>query len=159
LVVVQSTEFSLKCVFVDAGESLDIDGGMLREPFGFSNINFPAQSAKLGCEGNNNDQGTRLRGLGKCQNKDWALLRSSAEINSPPPPGVASILAKSRLPRFALLGGYEQWFGICGYGKRYVFSEFDLSQKDVESVACFHPQTRKNFFSPFESIGGNARPE
>ncbi len=44
---------------MDAGESLDIDGRMLREPFGFSDISFPAQSTQLGFEGNNNEQGTR----------------------------------------------------------------------------------------------------
>ena len=88
LVVVQSTEFSLKCVLVDAGESLDIDGGMLWEPLGFSNINFPAQPAKLGCEGDNNDESTGIRGLGKCQNKNRSLLSGSAEINGPNLPGV-----------------------------------------------------------------------
>lgn len=59
MALVQSTELSLKCVVINAGESLDIDGKMLREPFGFSDIIFPAQSTQLGCEGNNNEQGTR----------------------------------------------------------------------------------------------------
>ena len=86
--VVQSTKFSLKGVLVDAGESLDIYGGMLREPLGFPDINFPAQPAKLGCEGDNNYEGARIRWLGKCQNKNRSLLCGSAEINGPDLPGV-----------------------------------------------------------------------
>lgn len=86
--VVEPTQFSLEGVLIDAGESLDIDGGMLWKPLGFSNINFPTQSAKLGCEGNNNDQGTRIRGLGKCQNKNRPLFRGGAEVSSPNLSGV-----------------------------------------------------------------------
>ena len=97
LVVVQSTEFSLKGVLVDAGESLDIDGGMLREPLGFSNINLPSQSPKLGCEGDNNYEGARIRWLGKCQNKNRSLLCGSAEINGPDLPGVG-INTRQELP-------------------------------------------------------------
>jgi hypothetical protein len=33
-------------------------------------------------------------------------------------PAVPSILAKSLVPRFALFGGCNQWFGIRGYGER-----------------------------------------
>lgn len=95
--VVQPTQFSKKCVLVDAGESLDIDGGMLREPLGLSNINLPAQPAKLGCEGNNNDKGTGIRGLRKCQNKNRSLLCGSAEISGPDLPGVG-INTRQELP-------------------------------------------------------------
>ncbi len=36
----------------------------------------------------NTDRGTRIRGLEKCQNENWPLLRGSAEISSPNLPSV-----------------------------------------------------------------------
>ncbi len=95
------------------------------------------------------------RGCGKARTNTGRCFATRPKSTIHTSPGMASILTECVLPLFPLLAGCQKALGKSRDGKGHVVSQLDLRQKNIEGIACLHPEPGKYLFGPLQAIRWN----